>query len=78
MKTGISRNVEEWKQQWLAEGMAKGKSEALLCLLAERFGALTPNLRNRVSRAKLATVDRWFKRAIVAADLDSVFAPRRS
>ena len=82
MKTGFSRNVEEWEQQLLAKGEAKGllegKAEALLCLLAERFGALTPSLRNRISAARQATVERWFKRAIVATDLHSVFSPRRS
>jgi hypothetical protein len=78
MKTGFSRNVEEWYQQSRAEGKAEGKAEALLCLLAERFGALTPSLRNRISAAKQATVERWFKRAIAAPDLHSVFASRRS
>ena len=82
MKTGFSRNVEEWYQQFRAEGFVEGrtqgKAEALLCLLAERFGAVTPSLRNRIAAARLATIERWFKRAIVATDLRSVFAPRRS
>ena len=90
MKTGFSRNVEEWEQQFRAkgkaegliegrtQGRAEGKAEALLCLLAERFGAVTPSLRNRIAAARLATVERWFKRAIVATELSSVFAPRRS
>ena len=94
MKTGFSRNVEEWEQQFRAkgkaegliegrtqgraEGKAEGKAEALLCLLAERFGAVTPSLRNRIAAARLTTVERWFKRAIVATELSSVFAPRRS
>ena len=90
MKTGFSRNVEEWEQQFRAkgkaegliegrtQGRAEGKAEALLCLLAERFGAVTPSLRNRIAAARLATVERWFTRAIVATDLRSVFAPKRS
>lgn len=90
MKTGFSRNVEEWEQQFHAKGKAEGliegrtqgrtegKAEALLCLLAERFGAVTPSLRNRIAAARLATVERWFARAIVATDLRSIFAPRRS
>ena len=86
MKTGFSRNVEEWERQFraegkaegLVEGRAEGKAEALLCLLAERFGAVTPALRNRIAAARLASVERWFKRAIVATDLRSVFTPRRS
>ena len=75
MKTNLSTLGETWKQQWLAEGRVEGKAEALLCLLAERFGAVAPPWRKRIRDAKLATLDRWFKRAIVAHDLSSVFEP---
>jgi hypothetical protein len=81
MKTNLSTLGETWKQQWLAEGrvegLARGKAEALLCLLVERFGAVAPPWRKRIRGAKLATLDRWFKRAIVARDLSSVFEPPR-
>jgi Putative transposase, YhgA-like len=60
-----------------AKGEAKGKAEALLCLLGERFGALKPSLHKRIRRADLATLDCWFKRAIVAPNLPSVFARPR-
>jgi hypothetical protein len=73
MKTNLSTLGETWKQQWLAEGKAEGKAEALLCLLVERFGAVAPSWRKRIRGAKLATLDRWFKRAIVARDVSSVF-----
>jgi hypothetical protein len=82
MKTNLSTLGETWKQQWLAEGrvegLTRGKAEALLCLLVERFGAVAPPWRKRIRGAKLATLDRWFKRAIVARDLSSVFEPPRS
>jgi hypothetical protein len=89
MKSNLSTWAKSWKQQWLAEGRvegkveglargkAEGKSEALLCLLVERFGAVAPPWRKRIRSAKLATLDRWFKRAIVARDLSSVFEPPR-
>ena len=81
MKTNLSTLGETWMQQGRAEGEAKGlvrgraegKAEALLCLLVERFGAVAPPWRKRIRGAKLATLDRWFKRAIVARDLSSVF-----
>jgi hypothetical protein len=73
MKTNLSTLGETWKQQWLAEGKAEGKAEALLCLLVERFGPVAPPWRKRIRGAKLATLDRWFKRAIVARDVSSVF-----
>jgi hypothetical protein len=81
MKTMLSTQFEVWKEQWLAEGeakgQAKGKAEALICLLAERFGAVAPSWQKRIRGAKLITLERWFKRAIVAPDLPSVFNPPR-
>jgi len=89
MRSNLLRLGEIWKRHYLAEGMAegmaeglaegeaKGKAEALLCLLVERFGAVAPPWRKRIRGAELATLDRWFKRAIVARDLSSVFEPPR-
>ena len=79
MKNPLSRQFEAWREQWLAEGevkgKAEGKAEALICLLAERFGALAPSWQKRIRGAKLVTLERWFKRAIVAPSLRSVFNP---
>ena len=81
----LATQFEAWKEQWLAEGEARGEAkgevkrqaEALICLLAERFGAVAPSRQKRIRGATLETLDRWFKRAIVASDLRSVFnAPR--
>ena len=85
MKTMLSTQFDAWREQWLAEGKAEGlvegkaegKAEALVCLLAERFGAVAPSWQKRIRGAKLATLERWFKRAIVAPDLPSVFNPPR-
>jgi hypothetical protein len=89
MKTMLASHFETWKEQWLAkgeakgkaeglaEGEAKGKAEALISLLAERFGAVAPSWQKRIRGAKLVTLERWFKRAIVAPDLPSVFKPPR-
>jgi Putative transposase, YhgA-like len=89
MKIMIATQFEAWKDQWVAEGEAKGlvrgkvegrvegKAEALVCLLAQRFGAVAPSWQKRIRGAKLATLERWFKRAIVASDLPSVFNPPR-
>ena len=56
-----------------AEGRAESKAEDLVYLLAARFGVLTPSLQTRIQRARLVTLDRWFKRAVAASDLRSVF-----
>ena len=89
MKTMLATQFEAWKDQWVAEGEAKGlvrgkvegrvegKAEALVCLLAQRFGAVAPSWQKRIRGARLVTLERWFKRAIVAPDLPSVFnSPR--
>jgi hypothetical protein len=77
VKSMLATQFEAWKEQWLAEGEAKGEAKALICLLAERFGAVAPSRQKRIRRAKPATLERWFKRAIVAPDLPSVFNPPR-
>ena len=89
VKSMLATQFEVWKEQWLAEGQAKGKAEgkaeglaegatqgkaeALISLLAERFGAVAPSWRKRIREAELATLDCWLKRVIVAPDLPSVF-----
>ena len=93
MKSNFPTTVKTWVQQAAAEGRAEGvvqgrsegeargriesKAEDLVHLLVARFGALTPSLRTRIQRARLATLERWFKRAVAASDLRSVFnSPR--
>jgi predicted transposase YdaD len=91
MKTMIETQFDAWKEQWVAEGEAKGaargkaegkaegktegKAEALLCLLAERFGDVAPSWHRRIRSAELSTLEHWFKRAIAAPDVPSVFEP---
>ena len=85
MKTNLEKLGKTWKRQWLAEGRAEGVLEgmaeqmakALVCLLGERFGTVTPSLHERIRGANLATLECWFKRAITAPDLLSVFAQPR-
>ncbi len=77
MKSNLATLGETWKQQALSEGIALGKADALVCLLVDRFGGLTPSLRARIRRARLATLDRWFKRALCAPSLRYVFNSSR-
>ena len=81
MQSNVGRMGEVWRQRYLAEGRAQGRIEgnadALVCVLVARFGTVEPSLRERIHGAKLPTLNRWFKRAIVASDLPSVFDPPR-
>jgi predicted transposase YdaD len=60
-----------------AKGLVRGKADALVCLLTERFGDVKPSIRRRIDGAQLPTIEQWFKRAVVAPDLLSVFARSR-
>ena len=74
---GMAQGMAQGMSQGMAQGMAKAKAEDLLQLLGAKFGALAPSLRTRIQKAKLATLERWFKRAVTASDLRSVFnSPR--
>lgn len=66
--------VAEGLTAGLAEGKTDGLSEALVCVLAERFGAVPSSQHKQIRGANLATLRRWIKRAIAAPDLPSVFA----
>jgi Putative transposase, YhgA-like len=77
MKSMLATLGKTWRAQWLAEGLAKGKAEALVCLLISRFGPLPPSFRKRIRGAKLASIERWFNRALDAHDLSSVFNSSR-
>jgi len=73
LKTWHLQGVAEGRAEGKAEGKTEGKAEALVSLLAARFGTLAPSLRTRIHRANLTALERWFKRALVAPDLRSVF-----
>ena len=85
MKSNLASIGKTWRQQAMVEGMAQGraegkaegKAEDLVCLLVARFGSLEPAVRTRIQKARLATLERWFKRAIAAPDLRSVFNSSR-
>jgi predicted transposase/invertase (TIGR01784 family) len=67
------------RQEGLAEGhksgLAAGKRDALLRLLARRGVALSEEERGEVSRCSdLATLDQWFEKALTARAASEVFA----
>src|SRR5262249_1980011 len=77
MKSNMPANIEKWAYDRFTESMAKGKAESLVSLLISRFGALPVSFRKRIERATLASIERWFKRALNAEDLPSVFGRSR-
>ncbi|MDR3514311.1 MAG: Rpn family recombination-promoting nuclease/putative transposase [Azospirillaceae bacterium] len=68
---------EEGVKQGLAQGEAKGKADALLRLLARRFGPVPDTARQQIAQADMSVLDDWFDAAVDAPDLDALF-PRSS
>jgi hypothetical protein len=85
IRSNLLTLVPDWKKKFRAEGLAEGKvegkvegkAESLVYILVERFGALSPPLRERISKAELPALETWLKRAITAPDVASVFDPPR-
>ncbi len=55
------------------EGKTEARAEALTDLLLKRFGSLQSALHTRIQTADLATLEKWFDRAIDAPNVPSVF-----
>jgi hypothetical protein len=68
----------EFLAEGKAKGLAQGKADALISVLEGRFGGVAPYRQKRIHGAKLVTLDRWLKRAVIAPDLKSVFSARRN
>lgn len=69
--------AEEWQRRYLAEGWKEGRIEgrvdAILRLLARRFGELPPNVRRRLFRASIQDLDAWIDALLDAEGADEVF-----
>jgi predicted transposase YdaD len=63
------------KAEGRAEGRAEGEAKVLVRLIEKRFGVVSPQLRQRIFAADVATLEEWVERVIDAPDLQSVFEP---
>ncbi|MEO5373135.1 MAG: Rpn family recombination-promoting nuclease/putative transposase [Alphaproteobacteria bacterium] len=68
----LATKVEKWQRQWKAEGRAEGRAEMLLRQLSRRFGALSPDVEERVWAADVAQLDEWMDRLMDARELADV------
>jgi hypothetical protein len=62
----------EGQAEGRAEGRAEGQAELLLKLLSLRFGALSPEVEERVRAARVEQLDVWAERVLSAANLQEV------
>jgi len=72
--------VDHGRQQGLVQGRAEGKAEgerdALLRIVAKRFGRIPPAFVERIEQAAAAQTQAWIERALDADNLAAVFADK--
>lgn len=73
MRTMLATLGESWKQQWLAEGEARGEAKALLRLAEKRFGPLSADRRMRILSADAVLVEAWLDHLMEAPTLEALF-----
>jgi predicted transposase YdaD len=69
----FDKGKAEGRAEGRNEGRAEGEARVLVRLIEKRFGVLSPQLRERILAADLATVEEWVERLFDAPDLQSVF-----
>jgi hypothetical protein len=75
------RIMQKWTQTYFDQGKAEGRTQGrteggakmLVRLIEKRFGAVSPQLRQRIFSADVATLEAWVERLLDASDLQSVF-----
>jgi flagellar biosynthesis/type III secretory pathway protein FliH len=83
------RIMQKWTQTYFDQGKAEGRTEGLtegrtegrieggakmlVRVIEKRFGVVSPQLRQRIFSADVATLEAWVERLLDAPDLQSVF-----
>jgi flagellar biosynthesis/type III secretory pathway protein FliH len=70
---GRNEGRAEGRNEGRNEGRAEGEARVLVRLIEKRFGVLSPQLRERILAADVASVEEWVERLFDAPDLQSVF-----
>ena len=60
----------------MAQGLAQGRAEMVLKLLANRYGALAPTVATRVQSASAAELDGMAQRVLTVQTLDEALGTR--
>jgi predicted transposase YdaD len=72
-QTYFDQGKAEGLTQGWAQGRTEGGAKVLVRLIEKRFGAVSPQLRQRIFSADVATLEAWVERVFDAPDLQSVF-----
>jgi predicted transposase YdaD len=67
------RGLEQGRAEGRVEGRVEGQQEMLRELRAERFGALSPAVEERIAKAQQPELKAWANALLDASTLESVF-----
>ncbi len=70
---GEARGRQEGRQEGEARGRQEGLAEAVLRLLARKFGAVPEDVRARVLAAEADSLSLWIDRILTASSIPEVF-----
>lgn len=70
---GKAEGLTQGWAQGRTEGRTEGGAKVLVRLIEKRFGVISPQLRQRIFSADVATLEAWVERVSDASDLQSVF-----
>ncbi len=66
------RYVTHIERKGIEKGFEKGRTEMLLCLLEEKFGALDSDIRDKICHLDENSSFEWLKKAITAPTLQKM------
>lgn len=69
----ISERIDSWKEQLQQQGRQQGQADALLRLLARRFGALPAGTEAQAHGASETQIEQWFDHIIDATSIAEAF-----
>ena len=72
---GLQQGMQEGIQQGVRQGRVEGERAVLEHQLRRRFGLLSPEITDRLSRATAANVETWAGNVLDAETLEDVFDP---
>jgi predicted transposase YdaD len=77
VQKGLVKGREEGREEGLQEGLIRGRTEAILRILTARSMLVGDEARQRILSCRdMATLDRWFDRALNATTLSDVLDER--
>ena len=77
----LAERVKEWTQEWkeegiqqgMQQGMQQGAKKVLVRQLNKKFGALSPELENKLQQADEEQLMEWLEQILTANSFGDIF-----